>query len=110
MLTTSVPDTIFRQRIRDTIRAAEPSAECILFGSRARGDAREDSDWDVLVLVEGEVTDARKRRIRYTLYDLEFEVGMVLASIIKSKEQWYKEATFYKTWLAQNVEQEGIIL
>lgn len=62
------------------------------------------------MLVDGEVTDARKRRIRYALYDLEFEVGMVLASIIKSKEQWHKEATFYKTWLAQNVKEEGVAL
>jgi len=34
--------------IRDTIRATEPTAQIILYGSRARGDAREDSDWDVL--------------------------------------------------------------
>ena len=34
--------------IRDTIRASEPAAQIILYGSRARGDAREDSDWDVL--------------------------------------------------------------
>ena len=33
--------------IRDTIRAAEPTAQIILYGSRARGDAREDSEWDV---------------------------------------------------------------
>lgn len=34
--------------IRNTIREAEPTAQIILYGSRARGDAREDSDWDVL--------------------------------------------------------------
>lgn len=29
-------------------------AEVILFGSRARGDARVDSDWDILILIDGE--------------------------------------------------------
>ena len=38
--------------IRNTIREAEPTAQIILYGSRARGDARKDSDWDVLVLVD----------------------------------------------------------
>ena len=42
--------------IRDTIREAEPTAQIILYGSRARGDAREDSDWDVLVIVDKEKT------------------------------------------------------
>jgi len=27
----------------------------ILFGSRARGDEREDSDWDILIVTEGEL-------------------------------------------------------
>ena len=38
--------------IRTTVRNSEPDASIILYGSRARGDAREDSDWDVLAIVE----------------------------------------------------------
>ena len=32
--------------------AHQPNARAILFGSRARGDARKDSDWDILILVD----------------------------------------------------------
>ena len=29
-------------------------AKLVLFGSQARGDARQDSDWDLLILLDGE--------------------------------------------------------
>jgi predicted nucleotidyltransferase len=40
-----------------------PVIEVLLFGSRARGDAKRGSDWDVAVVVdEGNGIDARKAR------------------------------------------------
>lgn len=30
------------------------NAKLVLFGTQARGDARQDSDWDLLILLEGE--------------------------------------------------------
>ena len=40
------------ETIRKVIRKIMPSDDIVLFGSRARGEGREDSDWDVLFLVE----------------------------------------------------------
>lgn len=37
--------------------------QILLFGSRARGDFRSDSDWDFLVIVDRDVSDAEYRRI-----------------------------------------------
>ena len=35
-------------QVKQLIHQIEPEAEIILFGSRARGDAAPDSDWDFL--------------------------------------------------------------
>ena len=46
-------DELVRARLRDIIGAhvGDDLTGFLLFGSRARGDARPDSDWDVAVLV-----------------------------------------------------------
>jgi len=38
------------EKVKEIVQATDPEAEVILFGSRARGDAMEDSDWDILIL------------------------------------------------------------
>jgi len=40
----------------------------ILFGSRARGDFKEDSDWDILVIVKEEFSIKEKRRLMGSIY------------------------------------------
>lgn len=52
-----------RVRFGDRIR------ELVLFGSRARGDAHEDSDVDVLVVVDG-LSDWEKREVSDIAYDV----------------------------------------
>ena len=44
-------------RIRMTLQAVAPEAKAVLYGSRARGDAREDSDWDILILIDKDRVD-----------------------------------------------------
>jgi uncharacterized protein len=39
----------FLEEIKGVVLSFDDKAEVILYGSRARGDYREDSDWDVLI-------------------------------------------------------------
>ena len=41
------------ERVKQTIHEIEPDADIILYGSRARGDAHPESDWDFLILLPG---------------------------------------------------------
>ncbi len=99
----------FLHRLRDTIRAVEPSAECILFGSRARGDAREDSDWDVLVLVDGDVDYDRKFRLVAQVVGLEIETCSAISTIMCEKSMWHNQDWRIYS-LQQSVNEEGIAI
>jgi predicted nucleotidyltransferase len=95
------------ERIKQTIHEVEPAAEIILYGSRARGDAHAESDWDFLILLDGKVDDARTDTIRYRLYDIEWECGEVLCSIVRSRQEWHSPL-YQATPFSQMVQKQGI--
>ena len=75
--------------IRDTIREAEPNAQIILYGSRARGDAREDSDWDVLAIVDKpRLTLEDRGNIQYPIWDKGLDMGEEINVFPYTKKQW----------------------
>ena len=95
--------------IKKSIFEIEPEAEIILYGSRARGDSTSESDWDFLILLEGAVDDNRTDKIRRRLYEIEWETGEILTSIIRNRRQWnslpYAATPFHK-----NVEMDRVVL
>ena len=94
-------------RIKETLHRNEPGLQIVLFGSEARGDARADSDIDLLLLVDKEpVTLADKMALTAPLYDIELETGIQINPIVESLRKWGKRFTpFY-----ENVIKEGILL
>lgn len=82
--------------------------DLILFGSQARGDATEDSDLDIAVLVEQETGPVRDAI--WTLgsrLSLDYDVLFNLYVIGQERWQFMKENGYP---LAQNIEREGIAL
>jgi len=94
------------QLIRHYINAIDPKADVILYGSRARGDERPDSDWDILVLTDYSVDLITERKFRDKLYDLELETGEPLSIFIYSKNDWQTKQRI--TPFYENVTQEGV--
>jgi len=101
-------DTLPAQ-VKQAVQTIEPTAEIILYGSRARGDSRSESDWDFLVLVDGPADDSRVDEIRHRIYEIEWESGQVLSSIVRSREEW-NTRPLRSTPFHQNIELEGIVL
>lgn len=93
-------------QIKKSVREVESKAEIILFGSRARGDEREDSDWDLLILVPYSAGIEEERKFRHKLFNVELQYGQAISTHVKSKKEW--ENRFKITPLYQNILQEGI--
>jgi predicted nucleotidyltransferase len=97
------------EQVKRAIREVEPGAQIILYGSRARNDSNEQSDWDFLILLDGPVDDERIDKIPHRLYEIEWQYDEVLCSIMRNREEWNsplcRNIPFY-----QNVEAEGIVL
>lgn len=97
------------QLIKKSVISTEPNAILILYGSYARDDYREDSDLDLLVLVDKDkVTRLDQKRIKYPLYDIEFETGTIISPLIFSRKDW--EMNHRITPFYENVTREGKIL
>ncbi|MCF8233180.1 MAG: nucleotidyltransferase domain-containing protein [Bacteroidales bacterium] len=92
--------------IRQSINKVDSNAEVILYGSRARGDERADSDWDILVLTNYPVDFAIEDKFRDALFDLELETGEVLTLFVYSKKEWQERQRFSPFY--HNVQREGI--
>ena len=63
----------FLNKIKTQVLKEDENASLILFGSRARGDFREDSDWDLLILTSKDLGYQVKRKLRDDIYDVELE-------------------------------------
>ena len=101
------PETV--QAIQTILHHVAPDATAFLFGSEARGDARQDSDIDVLVLLDKEKISLHDRReITYPLYDVELETGVIISPVVFTKKQW--ESLKSITPFYHNVMKEGIRL
>ena len=94
-------------RIKSGIYERDPKAEVYLYGSRARGDNRTDSDWDILVLTpRNKVTFDYESNLRDPLFDIELESGQVISLLVYSKSDWKNKMAYSP--LFSNVQKEGI--
>jgi uncharacterized protein len=95
--------------IRQKINEIDDSAEVILYGSRARGDNKPDSDWDIMILLNRKNVDKRvEQSFRHHLLDLELEIGVPISVFVYSKTDW--EGKYSVTPLARSIKKEGVVI
>ena len=92
-------------KIREVAGRMKPAVQTILYGS----EAREDSDIDLLMLVEADkLSYEDKDRIIAPYYDIELETGVIISKLIIPRKEW--ENRPFPTPFYINVTNEGIIL
>lgn len=96
------------QMIRETGRkVVPPGGQVWLYGSRARGDAHEVSDWDILILLNKPKLEASDYDVTYPFRVLGWEIGVEISPHIYTKKQW-DEWTFLP--YRKNVERDKYVL
>ncbi len=94
--------------LRETLKRIAPDARAILFGSQARGDARPDSDWDILILVDKpRLTAEDYDNLAYPLRELGWELGETINPVLYTLKDWARNSF---TYFYKNVTKEGIAL
>ena len=95
--------------VRGHIQRVDPKAKLLLYGSRARGSAAHDSDWDFLILFDTRPDQDQLRQIRDLLFSVECDTGEVIVPIFHTREEWESPA-FRAMPFHENVEREAIVL
>ena len=95
--------------LRALIKQVMPAGtKVFLFGSQARGDVHDESDWDILILLDKEkITSADFDTYAYPLIDLGWQFGEYFSTKLYTFTEWMKRkgTPFFK-----NVELDGIEL
>lgn len=98
----------FSQKIKEIF--GTHLSKIIVYGSYARGDYRDNSDVDVMILVD--LPESEIKKIENVVYDIAFDIeistGVDISPIIKSETQyeyWVEVLPFYRA-----VRKEGVVI
>jgi predicted nucleotidyltransferase len=104
----SMDRTLVIDNIKQVAAQVLPKGSALyLYGSRARGDYKEDSDWDLLLLIDKKDDSDDFNKYAYPIMKRGFDLWQYFSVHTYSKDEWYNgpHAMFY-----YNVEQDKQLL
>lgn len=96
-------------RIKETLRKVVPAGgHAFLYGSQARNEARLDSDWDILILLDKPKIEAEDYdNVSYPLVELGWSLNECVSPVLYTLKDWMK---YHFSPFVHNVKDEGIQL
>ncbi len=102
-------ENLVLDKVKKLGREKYPEAEISLFGSRARGTANAQSDWDILIVMpDKKISFDREGEIMNDFFNIEIETGANIVPYIIARNHWTK--TNEISPLFQNIKKEGMKL
>lgn len=100
------------QAFIERVASRYPLHEAILFGSRARGDARPDSDADVAIVLEGPEGSFIQTKLDMAdiAFDVMLDTGIRIQPLPIWTDQWRQPDTWLNPELLDNIAHTGIHL
>ena len=88
-----------------------PLTQTILFGSRARGDAHDESDADVALILSGQTQPFIKTKMALSdlAYDVLLDTGIVIQGLPIWESQWAAPEAYTNPHLLHNVKRDGVV-
>lgn len=96
-------------RCKVAVEKLVPGVKIILYGSHARQEAAPESDYDLLILLDNEISEEMESQIGNVLYDIELDIGVIISSIIFNKKNW-NDPLHKATPLYENIDNDGVEL
>lgn len=93
--------------IREHILKIKGTQQVILYGSYAKGEAKEDSDVDILVVVDDDLDPGKvEKELDDFLFDILLKENKLISLIVVKKMMF----DTYRSPLLLNIKEEGIII
>ena len=74
--------------IKTKVMAAFPVVDLVLYGSTARGDADEESDQDLMIIIPEPISRFKRHEITDIVFDVNLQFGTNFSTLVVDRDSW----------------------